>query len=289
MPKLGLYTFYRRLTRGSDSLLVLLYHKVLDLGFSSSLSVPKEIYLQHLIYYKNNYRIFKSIEEWKNNGGSGVLITFDDGYYNNLSNVLPLHERLDIPLTIFTTTFYLYNRSYFWWDMAAQLPAEVTIQDQRCNTINHLMHVNPIEEKHRFISEHTQDSAMNLPEELRPLSAEELIKLSKHPLVTIGSHTVSHPRLSTLDYEYQMLELQHSKKTLEALLHIPISLFSYPHGGRTAFTTDTKRIAKKVGYSYAFAAYSGRTTKRFDPFEIPRVHIGALQIDDLHKKVSMFL
>jgi peptidoglycan/xylan/chitin deacetylase (PgdA/CDA1 family) len=45
-----------------------------------------------------------------------VVITFDDGYADNLYNAKPLLERYSIPATVFVTTGYVGSAREFWWD-----------------------------------------------------------------------------------------------------------------------------------------------------------------------------
>ena len=63
-----------------------------------------------------------------------VVVTFDDGYADNLECATPLLERYDVPATVFITTGYLGGRREFWWDElerillhSASLPATLTL------------------------------------------------------------------------------------------------------------------------------------------------------------------
>ena len=45
-----------------------------------------------------------------------VVVTFDDGYGDNLSNAKPLLELHEIPATVFVTSGYVEQEREFWWD-----------------------------------------------------------------------------------------------------------------------------------------------------------------------------
>jgi peptidoglycan/xylan/chitin deacetylase (PgdA/CDA1 family) len=45
-----------------------------------------------------------------------VLVTFDDGYADNLYNAKPLLERYDILATVFVTSGYIGATREFWYD-----------------------------------------------------------------------------------------------------------------------------------------------------------------------------
>jgi len=61
----------------------------------------------------------------------------------------------------------------------------------------------------------------------RIMSADELRSLDSD-LVTIGSHTVSHPMLTSLSESAARLELRKSRAQLERLLQRKVTLFSFP-------------------------------------------------------------
>lgn len=54
----------------------------------------------------------------------GIVVTFDDGYADNLLNVAPLLERAGVPATVFVSTGGLEAGLPFWWDELEMLLLE---------------------------------------------------------------------------------------------------------------------------------------------------------------------
>ncbi len=50
-----------------------------------------------------------------------VVVTFDDGYWDNLANALPIAESKGVPITVFVTSGLLGGHTGFWWDRLAAL------------------------------------------------------------------------------------------------------------------------------------------------------------------------
>ena len=67
--------------------------------------------------------------------------------------------------------------------------------------------------------------------------------------INVGSHTLTHPYLTALSWEAAGEEIKFSRERLEALLHRPITLFSFPHGD---FNDSTVRQCQEAGYEHVF-------------------------------------
>lgn len=77
------------------------------------------------------------------------------------------------------------------------------------------------------------------------LSPEDVRELASLPGAKIGSHTISHPRLTECDDHQLSEELVGSKLYLEDLLGNEVDLLSYPHG---AVNGRVRSAAEKAGY-----------------------------------------
>lgn len=103
------------------------------------------------------------------------------------------------------------------------------------------------------------------------ISDSELLEMAADPLVTIGSHGVTHEVLSGMSEEKQLLELLQSKEILQNLIGKEVHYFAYSHG---LFDKTSLNILKeKSCYRLAFVA-GGGVTNRFssaDHYILPRV------------------
>jgi peptidoglycan/xylan/chitin deacetylase (PgdA/CDA1 family) len=81
------------------------------------------------------------------------------------------------------------------------------------------------------------------------VAPSELKELASDPLVSIGSHTITHPRLAQLDEKTAAHELETSKRSLEEIIGERISLFSFPHG---SYNSNVLRLAQSTGYKRVF-------------------------------------
>ncbi len=81
-----------------------------------------------------------------------------------------------------------------------------------------------------------------------------LKELVKDPLVTIGSHTITHPDLPSLTPTEQTKELAESKKELEAQLGKKIDFIAYPEGKNDLMTQS---LTREAGYTMAFSVANG--------------------------------
>lgn len=101
------------------------------------------------------------------------------------------------------------------------------------------------------------------------MTREQALEMSRAG-IEIGSHTLTHPRLSDLSADRLAWELGESKRVLDSWLDAPVVSLAYPYG---AVDERVKRAAQQAGYECAAATNSGPIRFGRDPFEIRRVQI----------------
>jgi Polysaccharide deacetylase len=70
------------------------------------------------------WRSVKALQRQGLPGGRPLVITFDDGYADNLYNAAPLLDRYDVPATLFLATGYIDGAREFWWDALERMLLE---------------------------------------------------------------------------------------------------------------------------------------------------------------------
>jgi peptidoglycan/xylan/chitin deacetylase (PgdA/CDA1 family) len=108
--------------RVTPSALILMYHRVTELPSDPQLmSVSPQHFAEHLEVMRRHARPLRlqQLAQTLQAGRvpeHGVVVTFDDGYADNLLDARPLLERFEVPATIFVTAGQLNSRQEFWWD-----------------------------------------------------------------------------------------------------------------------------------------------------------------------------
>ena len=101
------------------------------------------------------------------------------------------------------------------------------------------------------------------------ITTEQLLEMNQDPLVTIGSHGITHKNLPELSEAAQISELADSKQSLENLLGKPVKYFAYSHGQYDATTLCHVRIYENA-FSVVSRGLNFLTNRRW---EIPRINI----------------
>jgi len=102
---------------------------------------------------------------------------------------------------------------------------------------------------------------------LRLLEADGVREVSERGM-EVGSHTVTHPRLSGLERETLIYEVGDSRQMLSEILNAPVEGFCYPYGNLDGPAVQAARGAE---YAYAVA-----TKKQVEGglYDWPRTYVG---------------
>jgi peptidoglycan/xylan/chitin deacetylase (PgdA/CDA1 family) len=95
-------------SRLRPSIRILMYHRVSPLPEHDQLTVTPERFEEQMSYLAGNWRVIglaQAVTELANSARiePAVVVTFDDGYRDNLTQALPVLRKYRVPATIFVT------------------------------------------------------------------------------------------------------------------------------------------------------------------------------------------
>ncbi len=200
--------------------------------------------LAQILAWLRGHYVFLSPDEFLYSSQPGVLLTFDDGFSNNFRNALPVLTRFNAPAIFFVTTQHVMD-SKDWLPATRSLaqlggshPAAISAQ----------------------VAEDIFDGMTNA----------QVAACAHSPLITIGSHSVSHAFLTRCDRAQVQFELEQSKSFLEKAIGRRVDLFAYPTGD---YDASVVQQTQQAGYRAAFAL--DPRSVGIPHLEIPRVGIYA--------------
>jgi peptidoglycan/xylan/chitin deacetylase (PgdA/CDA1 family) len=211
-------------------------------------------------------------------GAPFAAITFDDGYRDLVEFALPILERREAPFTAYAATGFVSRKAPIWWleleeavrrldridvaldDFAIVLPSAT---DEQKNAafwrIYWALRAGPEERLLRVVESlaaraHVDGAAMV---EQLCMNWDELAELARHPLATIGAHTVHHRMLVKWPVETARDEMAASKTEIEARLGLHVRHFAYPVGDPTSAGPRDFALARELGFASAVTTRPG--------------------------------
>ncbi len=108
------------------------------------------------------------------------------------------------------------------------------------------------------------------PERCERLASAERLRQLPAESISIGSHTLTHPRLPSLPEVSARRELSESRTKLEHLLGRPVTTFSFPYG---AFNTRLVEWCRDAGYERVFTTLPLIAFSEPEEFAVGRVSV----------------
>jgi len=225
-----------------------------------------------------------------------ICFSIDDGYADTLEYALPVFEAYQTPFIVYIATGYIDGTILPWHLVLEALvvasnPPLPTAHARRAEAIidrseNRAALFHDLNRKILSLSPRAQYAfADTLAQESdRSLTAfrhlmldwQGVKALARHPLVTIGAHTVNHPPLSQLATAGQVQqEMLGGKRRLEEKLGQTIEHFAYPFGTRHTIGERERRIARQCGFSTMTTTREGTIHPRHHTHRdsLPRIEI----------------
>lgn len=215
-------------------------------------------------------------------GGSPfAVLTFDDGYRDNLDHAAPVLAHHAVPWTLFVTSDFADGRGRLWWieleraiarldrvrldagpgeETSLDLPAGDAAQKMAAfEAVYRRLRAGPEERLLDRIAALCEEAGLTpgaIAAELC-LPWSELSRLAADPAVTIGAHTVSHPMLAKHAPEKAAFEIGQGRDRIAARLGVPVRHLSYPVGDRGSASVREFDLARDLGFATAVTTRPG--------------------------------
>jgi peptidoglycan/xylan/chitin deacetylase (PgdA/CDA1 family) len=293
-------------------LLVVAYHGVANTPIPADLPewhlLPVRELERQLRYLSRYYRVMpidRAVEDLRRRhiDRPTACVTFDDGYRNNFTVVLPVLKRLGLPATVYLATGLVGTEDRPWSvrlhtafrrsrgsrvDLSllglgyATLDGPAQRAGLAFRVVDALKALQPrARDRHvQFLL--TELGVVDLDDmgHFAMMSWDEAREMERSGLVTFGAHTVHHEILSRLADGELEHEISHSVATLTRNVCRPSRTFAYPNGRHVDFDSRAKAVLRANGVTAALATVEGLNSPIVDPHELRRISIaGTMRMD----------
>jgi peptidoglycan/xylan/chitin deacetylase (PgdA/CDA1 family) len=255
-----------------------------------------------LVWLNRRFKATRVAEGWAAlQGGSGeslFALSMDDGYRDNLTHLLPLTERLGVPVTIYLESRPLegekvnWTHKFFWLLERMEVTqvghryGELTTIEQDDILTNQIVAAGidviylwkkmlkyEVDQGERdrvidliFAEAGGDEAALCAELYLDKVGAVAL----KEAGWELGGHTRSHEAVSALDEAAQRHEIVGGREALIADLGVGCESFAYPFGRRWDFDETSVSLAREAGFECAVTTHAGANTRSSDAYRLGR-------------------
>lgn len=216
---------------------------------------------RNLTYLKRHYNIIslqeylQAVQTKSRLPRKALVITFDDGHASNYA-LLPVLQRLEIPITIFLCSEIVGTQRHFWFRHSEEMKPQV-------ESLKRLTNQERLRRLEAFgFGQETEYS------DRQALNDKEIKEMTS--VVNFQSHTCFHPILPQCNETEARHEIIDSKHHLEERYGMKINTLSYPNGD---YSMRDIQMAQEAGYTCGITVDSGYNSLRSDLFRLKRFSV----------------
>ncbi|MBV9701907.1 MAG: polysaccharide deacetylase family protein [Methylobacteriaceae bacterium] len=220
-----------------------------------------------------------------------AVLTFDDGYRDNVEHALPVLRRRGAPFTLYVTTGFADRTARLWWHelelaiaRADEIDVEIGSERLKLPAASDMEKTRAYEILYRRLRGGPEETLLTVIGDLADrygvdgrklvedecLDFQEIVALAREPLCTIGAHTLTHPMLAKRDIAVVRRELGESRELIAAWIGRAVSDVAYPVGDPTSAGPREFSAARDAGF------VTGVTTRPGMIFACHAAHLTAL-------------
>lgn len=216
-----------------------------------------------------------------------ILVTFDDGYLNNVEIAAPILRRKGMPAAFFLTTGFLDGTHRPWWYVLRNWVERAGVErvgwpegtkpssaDPRACIASWEARLKSMRETERQAALDQMGRRLDLPPEtgIAFMSWDHARELLKQGFA-LGAHTVRHTNLGAEDAATVRQEIMESVARIRAETGASPSAFAFPYGRKTDIGSAVDAALSEAGISIAFMAEHGLNRPDAAPFQLCRLNV----------------
>lgn len=175
--------------------------------------------------------------------GRHAMLTFDDGYRNNVL-ALEVLERFQVPATFFISSSHVLEGKSFWWDAVSRELRRAGVGEPGRRRQLHRLKAVPAAGIEAVLRHWFGEQALRPRGDAdRPFTPGELAAFARHPLVHLGNHTADHvilTRCPSHEMRRQIADCQAALRDISGRAPLAIA---YPNGDHSPAVAAAARAA----------------------------------------------
>lgn len=190
-------------------------------------------------------------------GRQYAMMTFDDGYANNL-RALPVLKEFQAPAVFCIATNHVRTGKPFWWDVLYRESHKRGWPDGKLDDARAAWkRLRTCDIEKQLIAEFGSTAFQTVSDLDRPFTVAELAKFASHPLVHIGNHTADHAILTNYPPFEVREQIQSAQESLQEITGRVPAILAYPNGN---VSRPSLRAAHEAGIRLGVTVQPGRNT-----------------------------
>lgn len=178
-----------------------------------------------------------------------VMITFDDGYFNNMLAIDVL-KKYKIPAAFFLSAYHIKGGKSYWWDIIYKYRYKQGYSLTNIRNEQQKLKKLKWNEIDAYIEKEFGSGAHNPWSDIdRPFTESEVKSIAQNNLVSIGNHTLHHAVLTNYKDEEIMKEINCCSEYIEDITGIRPVAIAFPNGN---FNENILSISQEIGLRIAF-------------------------------------
>jgi peptidoglycan/xylan/chitin deacetylase (PgdA/CDA1 family) len=189
--------------------------------------------------------------------GNYAMLTFDDGYFNNVL-ALPVLDEFDVPATFFIASNCMLEGNAFWWDVVSREleRAGASAAEGRAE-LARLKALHPTSIEPAVRQRYGAEALRPRGDADRPFTPAELRDFARHRNVHVGNHTADHAILTHCTPQEARSQIDRCQDELRAITGRAPLAISYPNGNHSEAVVEAARAA---GLRLGFTVQPGRNS-----------------------------